>query len=254
MAYNTLVVYDPSDSNRIVHVEQIYKGLPTIEPLEENSWNGGPIFDSTAHEYLVGVMNYDDADFDSTTNLLTETACTKYGVTSDQKEFYLKDVEITIPVANDRASDMVFDTTSYELSQDVLLSAYRERYLKITPETLSGVTLDSTSIDGLPIYSVPDTPGSSYIRFSIQKIDSDETPMVSEDDDDTIWVLTTAGKIEGPENLQIDLVNGEAEFDLVIPDESILITISVKCAELDKNGQPIISGSYSFRINSVATG
>lgn len=252
MSQNTLIVYDTADENRVVHVESMYKGLPTIEPLEATTW-GDPIYDSTNHEYVVGVMNYDDIDFDTTTGLLTEAACTKYGVTSGEKDHYLKDVDILVPVANVRMNDMVLDTTSYELSQDVLLAADRERYLKLSVEGLQDITLDTTDLTGLPIYSLPAAEETGRIEFLIRKMDSDDSPMTDPTDNNYVWIYVTGGILYGAPNHRVQLTNGEKTFYLFAPMESREIVVTVKAEDGD-SGKMVITGTYRFLVNASATG
>lgn len=111
--------------------------------------------------------------------------------------------------------------------------------LKLTPESMVGVTLD-TIISDIPVYSLPDFP-DGRITFLIESVNPDNRT-------DMVFISTNAGKIKGVQDHCVILDNGQARFDLVLPDESVSVFINV--TSLDDPG---LTGSYLFMVNSDPT-
>lgn len=249
---NTIVIFDQV-GGRVRHVTSQVYGVPVIEDYEVNyldSTNGSAIFDADTMDYVVGVVNYDIADWDTTSGLLTLDAADKYGITEAEIGKYIRDLDIAMPVGN--VKNNVIDSETYAISESLLPVTELERYLEITVDSVSNTEIVGHAFDNTPIFAFNNT-GNGRITFLVQKMDANGDPMTDPGDDNRVFIFASGGKIEGPDLLSFNLANGEGTFDLIQPAESKLITIKVIAVD-QEDDSVIISGSYQFLINSVQTG
>ena len=246
---NVLVVYRLSD-NRIIHTREQQYGLPRIDDLEASLYDSSA-FDSSSMDYLVGVTNYDDEDYDDD-GILTSTAVSKYGITEGEEDKYIQDMQIIIPESS-RVDHLIFDSSTGDVEESLLSASYLERELKLAVSDVDGTEkLGYTEgITGCDIYDLPDTPGSSWIEWEITKYDSDGNPMTGAGETNEIWIEISGGKLIGPRKR--NLSNGSVTVRVWIPDESIKLTIIASCVDSDGEGKKVISGSHTIYLNGYET-
>ena len=82
---NSIVIF-VIDTNRVITWAEIAYGVIVPESYD--------IYDPLIHDYRIGMLNYEEEDFDESTELLTDEACAKYGISTAHKSKVYKDTYI----------------------------------------------------------------------------------------------------------------------------------------------------------------
>lgn len=231
---NTLIVYSKADG-RVRFVRSIQHGMPRVDDLSEliGIADGAVVYDDETMDYQVGVVNYEDGDFDLETGLLTTEAAEKYGIEEEEVDKYIKDREIVLPV-DKRVLDLLYNDGTGAISEDAQPTIEQVPRLRITVDSVANTAPVGMEPDNMvQIYEVnekvyPDGD-CAVVTFKVEKLDAAGDPMTGAGDNETVRIYPSRGLIiNNPSKFPAkEMVNGVMTFDLALPAESVDIDVIV---------------------------
>lgn len=236
-AKNILVIFDPTDSNRVIDIIGKDFGYPS--PMESSSYS-----DSSSYDYVVGIYDYDQADFDSSSGLLTAAVANENNIPLAERHRYRQGKDFTIALDQNRR-DYLYDASSVSIVSGLRPLLEREQSLEIWfNEFMPGgipVPIKLDEITNTMVKEIEEIDTSNADRdliLLVKKVDADGNDMTTADD--LIHIESNHGIIEVDErssqtqnlSYQGQLVDGQLAFKLKHPRETVRTQISAMSTQV----------------------